>query len=75
MGVRGGKGFAGLHGKVKALGYKGIKMGISFLKEAQFIRMAGMGSGLQVHTGSVERAGVRDHTPLPVGDLLRTQIS
>lgn len=37
----GGMGFAGWHGKVKTLGYKGIKMEISFLKEAQFIRMAG----------------------------------
>lgn len=46
----------GVHGicgvvRVKTWGYKGIKMGISFLREAQFIRMAGIGSGLEVHTG------------------------
>lgn len=45
-------GFTGWHGKVKTLGYKGIKMGISFFQEAQFIRTAGMGSGLWDHTGS-----------------------
>lgn len=41
----------GVHGicrvvRVKTWGHKGIKMGISFLRKAQFIRMAGIGSGL-----------------------------
>lgn len=44
-------GFAVWTHRVKTLGYKGIKMGISFIKDAWFIGMAGTGTSLQVHTG------------------------
>lgn len=65
----GGMGFAGWHGKVKTLGYKGIKMGISFLKRDPVCqngrggiwstgshRVGGVAGGLGPHTLTSGRA-------------------
>lgn len=56
-------GFAGWHGEVKTLGIKGIKMATSALKSLGWDLIYRF-----THRG-------RGHTSLPVGELLRTQMS